>query len=208
MRKHTKKQEKKPGVRLWPLIAFIAVGLLLCGIGALHEGDGAQPALADTTEAEDIPQDAAEDTAAPVEEAPPENEPENEPENVDDSTEADAPEAATPEADADDTPQGEIEAPVETPQEPEPNVQPEPDVTPEPDIAPEPEPVPDPEPEPEPDETIRTPAQSTATMVWIPTRGGTKYHRSASCSNMIDPEQVTQEEAQQRGFTACKRCYG
>lgn len=44
--------------------------------------------------------------------------------------------------------------------------------------------------------------------VWIPTHGGSKYHESASCSGMNSPEQVTKEEAVQRGFTPCKRCYG
>ena len=44
-------------------------------------------------------------------------------------------------------------------------------------------------------------------LVWIPTHGGTKYHRSAKCSNMIDPIQVSRETAIANGFTACKRCY-
>ena len=45
------------------------------------------------------------------------------------------------------------------------------------------------------------------TMVWIPTKGGTKYHTHAGCSNMENPEQVTQSEAESRGFTPCKKCY-
>jgi len=45
------------------------------------------------------------------------------------------------------------------------------------------------------------------TMVWIPTNGGKKYHTHAGCSNMEDPEQVTQSEAESRGFTPCKRCH-
>ena len=45
------------------------------------------------------------------------------------------------------------------------------------------------------------------TMVWIPTKGGTKYHTNAGCSNMEGPEQVTQAEAESRGFTPCKRCH-
>ena len=45
------------------------------------------------------------------------------------------------------------------------------------------------------------------TMVWIPTKGGTKYHSRSNCSNMDDPEQVTQSEAERRGFTPCKRCH-
>ncbi|MBQ7817323.1 MAG: hypothetical protein IJ388_00820 [Oscillospiraceae bacterium] len=45
------------------------------------------------------------------------------------------------------------------------------------------------------------------TMVWIPTKGGKKYHTHAGCSNMDDPEQVTQSEAESLGFTPCKRCH-
>lgn len=44
-------------------------------------------------------------------------------------------------------------------------------------------------------------------MVWIPTKGGTKYHTHAGCSNMDDPQKVTQSEAESRGFTPCKRCH-
>lgn len=43
--------------------------------------------------------------------------------------------------------------------------------------------------------------------VWIPTKGGTKYHKTSSCSNMIDPQQVTVQEAENQGFQPCKRCY-
>ena len=51
------------------------------------------------------------------------------------------------------------------------------------------------------------PDHNHETMVWIPTNGGTKYHTHAGCSNMEDPEQVTQSEAESRGFTPCKRCH-
>ena len=44
-------------------------------------------------------------------------------------------------------------------------------------------------------------------MVWIPTKGGKKYHTYAGCSNMKDPEYVTQSEAESRGFTPCKKCH-
>ena len=44
-------------------------------------------------------------------------------------------------------------------------------------------------------------------MVWIPTKGGTKYHTYAGCSNMDDPIYVTLSEAEAQGFTACKRCH-
>lgn len=46
-----------------------------------------------------------------------------------------------------------------------------------------------------------------ATMVWIPTKGGKKYHRTAGCSNMSNPQSVSLSEAEEKGFTACKRCY-
>lgn len=45
------------------------------------------------------------------------------------------------------------------------------------------------------------------TTVWIPTNGGTKYHTYAGCSNMDNPEQISQSEAESRGFTPCKRCH-
>ena len=43
-------------------------------------------------------------------------------------------------------------------------------------------------------------------MVWIP-YSGSKYHRTSSCSGMKGPTQVTLSEAQQRGYTPCKKCY-
>ena len=43
--------------------------------------------------------------------------------------------------------------------------------------------------------------------VWIPTKGGKKYHAVPSCSNMKDPSKVTKDEAESRGFTPCKRCH-
>ena len=44
-------------------------------------------------------------------------------------------------------------------------------------------------------------------MVWIPTKGGKKYHTRAECSNMIDPDHVTLSQAETLGFTPCKRCH-
>ena len=44
-------------------------------------------------------------------------------------------------------------------------------------------------------------------MVWVPTKGGTKYHADQSCSGMDDPRLVTKSQAKQEGFTACKKCY-
>ncbi len=44
-------------------------------------------------------------------------------------------------------------------------------------------------------------------LVWIPTRGGIKYHTNAQCSDMIDPVQVTIPTAVSQGFDPCKKCY-
>ncbi|HIR31435.1 MAG TPA: hypothetical protein IAB83_05485, partial [Candidatus Faecousia faecavium] len=49
--------------------------------------------------------------------------------------------------------------------------------------------------------------EPTEEMVWIPTKGGTKYHTRASCSNMDNPSHVTISQAIARGFTPCKRCH-
>ncbi len=43
--------------------------------------------------------------------------------------------------------------------------------------------------------------------VWIPTNGGKKYHSKSSCSQMKNPIQVTEQEAINRNFTPCGRCY-
>ena len=48
---------------------------------------------------------------------------------------------------------------------------------------------------------------TTETLVWIPTNGGTKYHSSSTCSNMSNPQQVTLSQALAAGYTACKKCY-
>lgn len=55
---------------------------------------------------------------------------------------------------------------------------------------------------------VTIPAPETGdNLVWIPTNGGTKYHRNSSCSKMIDPIQVTLDTAKANGFDACGRCY-
>ena len=54
--------------------------------------------------------------------------------------------------------------------------------------------------------TVPDIAEIGADMVWIPINGGKKYHRKSSCSNMIDPMQVTREQAEANGFTPCGRC--
>lgn len=47
---------------------------------------------------------------------------------------------------------------------------------------------------------------SIGKTVWIPTNGGTKYHRRAGCSNMLEPQKVTMREAKDLGFAPCGRC--
>ena len=56
--------------------------------------------------------------------------------------------------------------------------------------------------------TAETAAPATQeVMVWIPTNGGTKYHKNSTCSNMDNPTQVTRDNAVARGFSPCGRCY-
>lgn len=43
-------------------------------------------------------------------------------------------------------------------------------------------------------------------MVWIP-QSGSKYHIRSGCSNMKNPSQVTQSEAESMGYEPCKKCY-
>ncbi|MBM6921875.1 DNA/RNA non-specific endonuclease [Phocea massiliensis] len=43
-------------------------------------------------------------------------------------------------------------------------------------------------------------------MVWIP-KTGSKYHSNPNCSNMKNPTQITIEEAENRGYEPCKKCY-
>lgn len=47
---------------------------------------------------------------------------------------------------------------------------------------------------------------SNGEMVWIP-KSGSKYHNRSGCSNMKNPTQVTKEEAEDRGYEPCKKCY-
>ncbi len=44
-------------------------------------------------------------------------------------------------------------------------------------------------------------------MVWIPTKGGKKFHDNPNCSNMKGPAYVSEQTARARGFTPCKKCY-
>lgn len=43
--------------------------------------------------------------------------------------------------------------------------------------------------------------------VWIPINGGKKYHRHATCSNMIEPRPCTRDMAIDFGFGSCGRCH-
>lgn len=61
---------------------------------------------------------------------------------------------------------------------------------------------------PSPSPTPTPAPEASEPMVWIPTKGGTKYHKKSTCSGMDGPEQVTISEAEARGFTPCKKCYG
>ncbi len=50
-------------------------------------------------------------------------------------------------------------------------------------------------------------SSETEMMVWIPTKGGKKYHCMAECSQMGGPVQVTVTEAIAVGFKPCGKCY-
>lgn len=54
--------------------------------------------------------------------------------------------------------------------------------------------------------SVKSDDGNSGTMVWIP-KSGSKYHRDPNCSGMNDPTQVTQAEAERRGFEPCKRCW-
>ncbi len=69
------------------------------------------------------------------------------------------------------------------------------------------EPTTEPTPAPNPSTTPTPPADTTGTKVWIPTNGGKKYHSKSSCSGMVDPCEVTKDDAISLGFDACGRCY-
>ena len=53
----------------------------------------------------------------------------------------------------------------------------------------------------------KDPSIPVVKMVWIPTNGGTKYHSKSSCSNMKNPTQVSLDEAEDLGYTACQKCF-
>ena len=47
---------------------------------------------------------------------------------------------------------------------------------------------------------------SKPSKVWIVSTGK-KYHSKKTCSNMNNPKQVSKEEAEERGYEPCKKCY-
>ncbi|WP_026506798.1 SH3 domain-containing protein [Butyrivibrio sp. MC2013] len=55
--------------------------------------------------------------------------------------------------------------------------------------------------------TVPDEGDTEGNLVWIPTKGGKKYHSKSTCSNMDGPMQVTLERAEENGFTPCKRCH-
>lgn len=55
--------------------------------------------------------------------------------------------------------------------------------------------------------TVPSHSETEGNLVWVPTKGGTKYHSKSSCSQMEDPIQVSIETAIANGYTACGRCH-
>ena len=55
--------------------------------------------------------------------------------------------------------------------------------------------------------TVPSHEDTVGNLVWVPTKGGKKYHTIAGCSNMEGPMQVTVEHAEGLGYTPCKRCH-
>lgn len=48
---------------------------------------------------------------------------------------------------------------------------------------------------------------SVETPIWVPTKGGAKFHVKPNCSNMKEPEEITVRTAVKRGFDPCKKCF-
>ena len=55
--------------------------------------------------------------------------------------------------------------------------------------------------------TVPTHEDTQGNLVWVPTKGGKKYHSRSGCSGMEGPMQVTVERATALRFTPCKKCY-
>lgn len=43
-------------------------------------------------------------------------------------------------------------------------------------------------------------------MVWV-TANGKRYHSDQNCSNMTNPDEIPLSEAEDLGYTPCKKCY-
>ena len=43
--------------------------------------------------------------------------------------------------------------------------------------------------------------------VWVSRYFGMRYHSTPDCSRVIDPVQISLEEAEQEGYSRCSRCY-
>lgn len=54
--------------------------------------------------------------------------------------------------------------------------------------------------------TVPDAGEDAQDMVWVP-QSGKKYHMEPNCSGMKNPTQIEKEEAEDRGFTPCKKCY-
>jgi hypothetical protein len=50
-------------------------------------------------------------------------------------------------------------------------------------------------------------AEGVGTIIWVPMHGGEKFHKTAECSGMVEPHQMSIANAAALGFTACKRCF-
>ena len=46
----------------------------------------------------------------------------------------------------------------------------------------------------------------STSLVWISSKGGTKYHSEQTCSNMEQPLQINMQEALDKGYTPCGKC--
>lgn len=55
--------------------------------------------------------------------------------------------------------------------------------------------------------TVPSHEDTVGNLVWVPTKGGKKYHSRSGCSGMEGPMQVTVEHATALGYTPCKRCH-
>lgn len=50
-------------------------------------------------------------------------------------------------------------------------------------------------------------SENAEEIVWVPTGGGTRYHKNPSCSGMESPKQMTVSEAISDGFSPCGKCW-